>query len=110
MDEHNTYDQEISKAMHYRCWLDIKSCLKLNSCHSETKRGDDKYNPTQKYWQSWDALTHNMNLIILTAGKDATQDEITWPNSSYANTQNKYVNKKCNKGGQHIMLLDARHR
>ncbi len=26
----NTYDREISEAMHYRCWLDIKSCPKLN--------------------------------------------------------------------------------
>ena len=37
-------------------------------------------------------------------------DETSWPNSSYADVHNKFVNKKTDKGGQHVMLLDARRR
>ena len=106
----NTYDREIAEAMHYRRWLDIKSCLKLNYYWMESKRGDKGYDPTQKYRLPWDVMTHNMNLIILKAGMDATMDETTWPNSSYADVHNKFVNKKTDKGGQHVMLLDARRR
>jgi hypothetical protein len=82
-DQSNTYDQEIAEAMHYQRWLDSKSCLKLNNCMTESKRGEDNYDPTQKYWLPRDALTHNINLIILKVGKDTTADETTWPNSSY---------------------------
>ncbi len=38
-NQSNTFDREISKAMHFRCWLDIKSCLKLNTYWTESKRG-----------------------------------------------------------------------
>ena len=109
-DQTNTYDRCIAEAMHYRRWLDIKSCLKLNNCMTESKRGTENYDPTQKYRLVWDALTHNMNLIILTAGKDTTADETTWPNSSYADVHSRFTTKKTNKGGQHVMLLDARRR
>ncbi len=84
----NTYDREISEAMHYRRWLDIKSCLKLNLYWMENNRGDKDYDPTQKYRLPWDVMVHNINLIILKAGKDATMDETTWPNSSYAFVHN----------------------
>ena len=47
-DQSNTYDQEIAEAMHYQRWLDSKSCLKLNNCMTESKRGEDNYDPTQK--------------------------------------------------------------
>ncbi len=60
----------------------------------ETKRCDKDYDPTQKYQLPWDVMMHNMNLIILNAGKDANMYETTWPNSSYANVHNKFVNKK----------------
>ena len=106
----NTYDQEISEAMHYPCWLNIKSCLKMNLYWMETKIGDKDYDPTQKYRLPWDVMMHNMNLIILKAGKDVTMDETTWQNSSYANVHNKFFNNKTDKGGQHVMLLDARRR
>ena len=109
-DQTNTYDLSIAEAMNYRRWLDIKSCLKLNNCMTETKRGSENYDPTQKYRLVWDALTHNMNLMILRAGKDTTADETTWPNSSYADVHARFTNKKTDKGGQHVMLLDARRR
>ena len=93
-DQTNTYDRSIAEAMNYRRWLDIKSCLKLNNCMTETKRGTENYDPTQKYRLVWDVLTHNMNLIILTAGKDTTADETTWPNSSYADVHTRFTTKK----------------
>ncbi len=51
-----------------------------------------------------------MNLLIKRAGKDATIDETTWPYSSYADMHSKFVNKKTNMGGQHVLLLDAKQR
>lgn len=93
-DQTNTYDRCIAEAMHYRRWLDIKSCMKLNNCMTESKRGSEVYDPTQKYRLVWDALTHNMNLIILRAGKDTTADETTWPNSSYADIHSRFTTKK----------------
>jgi hypothetical protein len=38
MTESNTFDQEIAEAMHFRCWLDIKGCLKQNEYFREEKR------------------------------------------------------------------------
>jgi hypothetical protein len=74
-NQSNTFDREISEAMHFRRWLDIKSCLKLNTYWTESKRGQKNYNPTQKYRLAWDVMTFNMNLLIKRAGKDATMDE-----------------------------------
>jgi hypothetical protein len=42
----NTYDREISKEMRFRRWIDIKTCMKQNVFHQETKRGDPGYDPT----------------------------------------------------------------
>jgi len=49
IDQSNTFDREIYEAMHFRRWLDIKSCLKLNMYWMETQRGAKNYDPTQKY-------------------------------------------------------------
>ncbi len=49
----------------------------------KTKKGDKGYDPTQKYWPALDVMMHNMNLIILKAGKDATMDGTTCLNSCY---------------------------
>jgi hypothetical protein len=77
---------------------------------TETKRGQKNYNPTQKYWLAWDVMTFHMNLLIKRAGKDATMDETTWSNSSYAEMHSKFVNKKTDMDGQHVLLLDAKRR
>ncbi len=61
---------------------------------TKSKRGTENYDSTQKYWLVWDALTHNMNLIILTAGKDTTADETTWPDSSYADVHSRFMTKQ----------------
>ncbi len=65
---------------------------------TKSKRGTKNYDLTQKYRLVWDALTHNMNLIILMAGRVTSADH------------SRFTTKKNNKGGQHVMLLDARHR
>ena len=77
---------------------------------TETKRRQENYDLMQKYWLAWDVMTFNMNLLIKRAGKDATMDETTWPNSCYADMHIKFVNKKTNMGGQHLLLLDAKQR
>ena len=96
--------------MHFRRWPDIKACLKLNGYFTEKKREDDEYDPTQKYRLVWDVMTHNTNRIIQRGGLDLTLDETTWPNGSYADVHGWLNGKKCNKGGQHVLLLDARRR
>ncbi len=37
-------------------------------------------------------------------------DETTWPNSSYADVQGRLQEKKTDKGGQHVLLLDSKRR
>jgi hypothetical protein len=49
MNQSNTFDQEIIKAMHFRRWLDIKVCLKQNEFWTEKKKTDKGYDPTQQY-------------------------------------------------------------
>ena len=108
ISQSNTFDREVAEAMHFRRWLDIKACLKLNEYFTEKKRGDDGYDPTQKYQLVWDVMTHNMNRIIQRGGLDLTLDETTWPNGSYADMHGRLNGKKCNKGGQHVLLLEAK--
>jgi hypothetical protein len=106
----NTYDRDIDEAMRFRRWLDIKSVMKQNVYHKEKKRGDAGYDPTQKYRLIWDAITHNMNRMIKVGGLDCTGDETSWPNSSYADVNSNLKGKKTDKGGQHVLLLNARRR
>ena len=110
MNQSNTYDREISEAMHYRRWIDIKACLKQNEFWTEKKRGEEGYDPTQKYRLVWDVMTFNMNQIIEKGGLDVTMDETTWPNSSYADVHGRLSGKKTDKGGQHVLLLDSKRR
>jgi hypothetical protein len=63
INQTNTYDQNVAKAMHCCCWVDIKSCMKQNKYFRETKRGDHNYDPMQKYQLIWDVMCHNMNQI-----------------------------------------------
>ena len=110
MTQSNTFDQEIAEAMHFRCWLDIKGCLKQNEYFTEKKRGDKGYDPMQKYRLVWDVMTHNMNQLIERGGLDLTMDKTTWPNSSYADVHGRLNGKKTDKGGQHVLLLDSQRR
>ena len=82
-NQSNTYDRDIDEAMQFCWWLDIKSVMKQNVYHKE-KRGEVGYDPTQKYRLIWDAMTHNMNMMIKVGGLDCTGDETSWPDSSYA--------------------------
>jgi hypothetical protein len=96
--------------MHYRRWIDIKACLKQNEFWTEKKRGEEGYDPTQKYRLVWDVMMFNMNQIVEKGGLDLTMDKTTWPNSSYADVQGRLSGKKTDKGGQHVMLLDSTRR
>ena len=109
-NQSNTYDREIDEAMRFCRWLDIKSVMKQNVYHREKKRGDVGYDPTQKYRLIWDAITHNMNRMIKVGGLDCTGDETSWPTSSNADVHSNLTGKKTDKGGQHVLLLDARRR
>ena len=110
MSQSNTFDRNISDAMHYRRWIDIKGCLKQNEYFSEKKRTDAEYDPTQKYRLVWDVMTHNMNQLIKKGGTDYTLDETSWQNASYADVHSRLLGKKCDKGGQHVLLLDSKRR
>ena len=57
MTQSNTFDQEIAEAMHFRRWLNIKGCLKQNEYFTEKKRGEEGYDPTEKYRLMWDVMT-----------------------------------------------------
>jgi hypothetical protein len=96
--------------MHFRCWLDIKGCLKQNEYFTGKRRGEEGYDPTQKYKLVWDVMTHNMNQLIEKGGLNLTMVETTWLNSSYADVQGRLNGKKTDKGGQHVLLLDSQRR
>jgi hypothetical protein len=96
------------EAMPFRRWLAIKACLKQNEFWTEKKKIDKGYDPTQKNYLVWDVMTHNMNQLIDKGGLDLTMDEITWPNSSYADIQHHLQGKKTDKGGQHVLLPDSK--
>ena len=53
---------------------------------------------------------HKLNQYIELAGKDATIEETTWANVSYAEVQHRLMGKKVSKGGQHTICCDARRR
>ena len=84
--------------------------MKQNVYHKEKTRGEPGYDPTQKYHLIWDVMTHNMNRMIQFGGLDCTGDETSWPNSSYADVHRTLKGKKTDRGGQHVLLLDARRR
>ena len=109
-NQSNTYDREVAESMRFRRWIDIKTCMKQNVYFQEKKRDDEGYDPTQKYRLIWDVICHNMNQMILVGGLDLTGDETSWPNSSYADVHSNLIGKKTDKGGQHVLLLDARRR
>ncbi len=91
--------------MRFHRWLDIKACMKQNVYHQEMKRGEPGYYPTQKNCLIWDVICHNMNQMILVRGLDLTGDETSWPD---ADVHSNLIGKKTDKGGQHVLLLDAR--
>ena len=105
----NTYDREIDEA-NYRRWLDIKACMKLCNFYREKDRKATDYDPTEKYRLVWNTMTHNMRQVITKMGLDHTIDETTWPSASYSDMHNRVQGKKCTKGGQHVLLLDAQRR
>ena len=51
-----------------------------------------------------------MLAIIKKGGDDVTIDETTWANASYADVHGRLKGKKCEKGGQHMMVMDLRRR
>ncbi len=106
MNQSNTFDWEIMEAMHFGRWLDIKAGPKQNESWIEKKKTDEGCDPTQKHRLVWDVMTHNMNQLIDKGGLDLTMDETTWPNLSHADIQGCLQEKKTDKGGQHVLLLD----
>jgi hypothetical protein len=86
--------------VHFRRWLDIKACIKLNEFWTEKKKTEEGYDLMQKYRLVWDVMTHNINQLAM--------DETILPNSSYADIQGHLQGKKTDKGGQHVFLLDSK--
>ena len=48
-----------------------------------------------------------MNQIVKWDGLDVMLDATTWSDSSYADVHSRLMGKKTDKGGQHVLLLDA---
>ena len=63
--------------VHFRRWLDIKACIKLNEFWTEKKKTEEGYDLMQKYCLVWDVMTNNMNQLIDKGGLDMTMDETT---------------------------------
>ena len=106
--QENQYDYLTVNTMGIHRFLDIKGAKKLCSHHTETKKGEEGYDPTQKYRLVWDVTTHNVNQCLERGGLDLSIDEITWPNGSYSGMHHRLRGKKHSKGGQHTIVADAR--
>ena len=46
--------------------------------------------------------------LVKKGGSDYTLDETTWPNASFTDMHGRLLGKKCNTGGQHVLLLDSK--
>ena len=108
-----SFDRVIADSMNVSRFLDLKLNQKL-ICPVQEKelpdRGDPGYDPSRKFRYIWDAPIFNMNCLIKRGGKDVVIDETTWPNESPADMQGRLRGKKCNKGGQSVLVVDARRR
>ena len=71
-------------------------------------RGEAGYDPIRKHRKIWDVPIFNLNFIIKRSSKDIVINETMWPNESPSDMQGRNKGKKTAKGGQHVLVVDAR--
>ena len=106
------YSEDIAMNMKMTRFKELKEALKL--CHngSVPKKGQQGYDPAYKYDLVYKVMVHNTNAITKFADENQTIDETTWGHGGYGEAQSGIVsrlrNKKVSKGGQTVIVSDAR--
>ncbi len=80
------FDPFIYVAMSYTHWKLIKWFFKMNNNLTDVKKkGNDGYDPCQKYDLIYKVLVHNMNYYVLKCvDLDVTVDKSTWGFAGYS--------------------------
>lgn len=105
------YDRVISSAMKKTRWTAIKRYFKLNNNSVEKERGEEGYDPSNKYDHIYKCLVSNINYFTLKADIDITIDESTWGFGGFTGEcGGRLLNKPFSKGGQITMLFDINRR
>ena len=101
------FDQVIAENMTASRFRQIKACFKLNNNFLSAARGDDDYNPCNKYDHIVKAMCHNMNYVTQYADFDYVIDKTTWGFSGYSGEcGGRLQNKPVGKGMFALLLLD----
>jgi hypothetical protein len=105
------FDETIYNTFSARRCMDVKRMFKLSDVTKEIPIGSEGFDPTQKYRLVWDATCHNVRNLLLSAGKDLTIDETSWPSANYSAMHKRLKEKPgISKGGQHAIVCDANKR
>ncbi len=105
--EDPNYDALIAENVSISRFRQIKACYKLNNNFFSGKRGDDEFDPCDKYDHIIKALCHNMNYVTEYADLDYAIDETTWGFSGYSGEcGGRLRNKPVGKGTHVLLLLD----
>jgi len=100
------YDPVIADNIGYERWKQIKSNFKLNNNLLAKKRGEEGYDPCNKYDMIFRTLVHNMNYCTERADKDQAVDESTWGFAGFcAETGGRLMNKPVSKGMLSKMII-----
>ena len=81
--EGTDYDDNISSALTYRRFIQIKRVKKLCNNSTAPKRGEEGYDPTYKYDYIFKTIVHNINLLSKLGELDITGDETSWATASF---------------------------
>ena len=103
------YDSVIAEAMNVSRFVDLNKLIcSLEEQNLPPCGGNTGYDPSRKYCYIWDAPIFNLNCLIKKGGKGVVIDKTTWLNKSPADMQGRTRGKKCLKGGQHVLAVNAR--
>jgi|SaaInl74LU_5_DNA_1037368.scaffolds.fasta_scaffold05988_1 hypothetical protein len=93
------FDPIIADNFNYSRYLEVKRNFKLNINDKEKKRGEDGYNPCNKYDYIYQVLVSNMNNLTKKADSDCCIDETTWGFSGFmGEVGGKMIKKKVDSG------------
>ncbi len=93
------HDAIIADNFNYSRYLEVKRMFKLSNNEKEKKRGEEGYDPCNKYDFIYKVLVSNMNNLTKKADPDCVIDETTWGFSGYcAEVGGRLKGKKVDKG------------
>jgi hypothetical protein len=107
-----SYDETIDESMNHSRWLQIKRCIKLNDNRSSPLKGEEGYNPADKFDLLYDVCISNLNELTKKAELDVCADETTWAHNAWGPKDTGLVSRVLGKpgvckGGQIVIVSDV---